>query len=151
MPHAPCCTPRHHAQEQACNQRTGYAAHAEHAAALRRTPAADRRCAGQVLFAFPPGKPVTPDAAAFCFPHGVQPALLERTPSLSALNELVCSHAYAASDAASFIFTMKARRPRARLRAAAPPSRRPLIISRSHGVQQPGRLPMRPASPWRPR
>ncbi|KAK9834290.1 hypothetical protein WJX81_004017 [Elliptochloris bilobata] len=74
----------------------------EHRGAPRGQPLAP-----QVLFAYPPGKPVTPDAAAFCFPHGVQPALLERTPSLSALNELVCSQAHTASDAASFIFTMK--------------------------------------------
>ena len=85
-----------------------------------------------MLFAYPPGKPVTPDAAAFCFPHGVQPALLERTPSLSALNELVCSQAHTASDAASFIFTMKARLRKASIRLYA---RTALAFSRARNVR----------------
>ena len=65
----------------------------------------------QVLYQYPEGAPLTPDAAHFCFPHGVQPALLERTPSMSALNELVYSQAYQQSDANSFIFALKARAP----------------------------------------
>lgn len=63
----------------------------------------------QVLYQYPPDVAITPDAAHFCFPHGVQPALLERTPSMSALNELVYSQQYQQSDAASFIFVLKAR------------------------------------------
>lgn len=61
----------------------------------------------QVLYQYPEGKPITPDAAHFCFPHGVQPSLLERTPSMSALNELVYSQHYQHSDASSFIFVLK--------------------------------------------
>jgi hypothetical protein len=63
----------------------------------------------QVLYQYPEGAPLTPDAAHFCFPHGVQPSLLERTPSMSALNELVYSQQYQHSDASSFIFVLKAR------------------------------------------
>jgi hypothetical protein len=62
---------------------------------------------GQVLYQYPESKPVVPDAANFCFPHGVQPTLLERTPSMSALNELVYSQQYQHSDANSFIFVLK--------------------------------------------
>ena len=62
----------------------------------------------QVLYRYPEGKAITPDAAHFCFPHGVQPSLLERTPSMSALNELVYSQHYQHSDGASFIFVLKA-------------------------------------------
>ncbi|KAE9460746.1 hypothetical protein C3L33_07349, partial [Rhododendron williamsianum] len=46
----------------------------------------------QILFKYPPGKrlAVRPkDLAAFCFPGGVKARLLERTPSLSDLNEVV--------------------------------------------------------------
>ncbi|CAL8461897.1 g1428 [Coccomyxa elongata] len=61
----------------------------------------------QVLYQYPENKPITPDAAHFCFPHGVQPMLLERTPSMSALNELVYSQQYQHSDANSFVFVLK--------------------------------------------
>ena len=60
-----------------------------------------------MLYQYPEGGPLTPDAAHFCFPHGVQPSLLERTPSMSALNELVYSQQYQHSDASSFIFVLK--------------------------------------------
>ena len=60
-----------------------------------------------MLYQYPEGKPITPDAAHFCFPHGVQPSMLERTPSMSALNELVYSQHYQHSDASSFIFSLK--------------------------------------------
>ncbi|KAJ6403656.1 hypothetical protein OIU84_011958 [Salix udensis] len=46
----------------------------------------------QILFKYPPGKRLamrSKDLAAFCFPGGVKTCLLERTPSLSELNELV--------------------------------------------------------------
>ncbi|PKI34319.1 hypothetical protein CRG98_045289 [Punica granatum] len=46
----------------------------------------------QILFKYPPTKRLPmrlKDLAAFCFPGGVQARLLERTPSLSDLNELV--------------------------------------------------------------
>lgn len=67
----------------------------------------------QVLYQYPPDVAITPDAAHFCFPHGVQPSLLERTPSMSALNELLYSQQFQQSDANSFIFVLKARTPSA--------------------------------------
>ena len=70
--------------------------------------AEERAVHAQVLYQYPEGKAITPDAAHFCFPHGVQPSLLERTPSMSALNELVYSQQYQHSDGASFIFVLKA-------------------------------------------
>ena len=70
--------------------------------------AEERAVHAQVLYQYPEGKAITPDAAHFCFPHGVQPSLLERTPSMSALNELVYSQHYQHSDGASFIFVLKA-------------------------------------------
>eukprot|EP00887_Chlorella_sp_A99_P006145 scaffold22.g6145.t1 len=45
--------------------------------------------------------------AAFCFPHGVRAELLERTPSMSSLNEVIYSQPYATADDHSFVFTMK--------------------------------------------
>ncbi|TYK24604.1 DENN domain-containing protein [Cucumis melo var. makuwa] len=46
----------------------------------------------QILFKYPPGKRLPmrmKDLSAFCFPAGVKAQLLERTPSLSDLNEIV--------------------------------------------------------------
>ena len=63
----------------------------------------------QVLYSYPPGKPVSPEVVSFCFPHDVQPKLLERTPSMSALNELVYSQRYQRDDAVSFVFLLKVR------------------------------------------
>ncbi|KAK9820432.1 hypothetical protein WJX72_010300 [[Myrmecia] bisecta] len=61
----------------------------------------------QILYSYPPEKPVSSEVAGFCFPHGVQPVLLERTPSMSALNEVIYSQSYQNSDGASFIFVLK--------------------------------------------
>ena len=61
----------------------------------------------QILFSYPPDKAVDPAIVSYCFPHGVQPSLLERTPSMSALNELVYSQQYAHDDAVSFVFLQK--------------------------------------------
>ncbi|KAK9819430.1 hypothetical protein WJX74_002869 [Apatococcus lobatus] len=61
----------------------------------------------QVLYKYPPDKPVISDVAAFCFPHGVQPMLLERTPSMSSLNQLIYSQRFQQSDDSSFIFLLK--------------------------------------------
>lgn len=64
----------------------------------------------QILYSYPEDVPVTPEVASatpFCFPHGVQPVLLERTPSMSALNEVIYSQQYLNSDGASFIFFLK--------------------------------------------
>ena len=61
----------------------------------------------QVLYKYPPDQPVISDVAAFCFPHGVQPMLLERTPSMSSLNQLIYSQRFQQSDDSSFIFLLK--------------------------------------------
>ncbi len=47
--------------------------------------------------------------AGFCFPAGVRPELLERTPSMSALNEVIYSQPYQTHDDHSFVFLMKVR------------------------------------------
>ncbi|KAF7818482.1 DENN domain-containing protein 5B [Senna tora] len=65
----------------------------------------------QILFKFPPGKKLTmrmKDLASFCFPGGVKASLLERTPSLSELNELVYGQMHLGRDDLSFIFSLKA-------------------------------------------
>ncbi|XP_058197386.1 uncharacterized protein LOC131313219 isoform X1 [Rhododendron vialii] len=64
----------------------------------------------QILFKYPPGKrlAVRPkDLAAFCFPGGVKARLLERTPSLSDLNEVVYGQEHLCRDDLSFIFSLK--------------------------------------------
>ncbi|KAF9610657.1 hypothetical protein IFM89_023913 [Coptis chinensis] len=46
----------------------------------------------QILFKYPPGKKLAmhpKDLPAFCFPEGVKAKLMERTPSMSDLNEVV--------------------------------------------------------------
>ncbi|XP_019455531.1 PREDICTED: uncharacterized protein LOC109356588 [Lupinus angustifolius] len=65
----------------------------------------------QILFKYPPGKKLTvrmKDLASFCFPEGVKATMLERTPSLSELNELVYGQEHLGRDDLSFIFTLKA-------------------------------------------
>ena len=59
------------------------------------------------MYSFPPEKPVSSEVASFCFPHGVQPVLLEKTPSMSSLNEIIYGQQFLHSDACSFIFLMK--------------------------------------------
>ncbi|CAK7349498.1 unnamed protein product [Dovyalis caffra] len=78
----------------------------------------------QILFKYPPGKRLavrSKDLAAFCFPGGVKvwrhidlreislvpTRLLERTPSLSELNELVYGQEHLGRDDSSFIFSLK--------------------------------------------
>ncbi|KAG2323605.1 hypothetical protein Bca4012_059085 [Brassica carinata] len=64
----------------------------------------------QILFKYPPGKKVAmrpKDLAAFCFPGGVKARLLERSPSLSDLNELVYGQEHLGTDDSSFIFSFK--------------------------------------------
>jgi hypothetical protein len=64
----------------------------------------------QILFKYPPGKKVAmrpKDLATFCFPGGVKARLLERTPSLSDLNELVYGQEHLGTDDSSFIFSFK--------------------------------------------
>ncbi|XP_052211443.1 uncharacterized protein LOC127814175 isoform X2 [Diospyros lotus] len=64
----------------------------------------------QILFNYPPGKrlAVRPkDLAAFCFPGGVKARVLEKSPSLSDLNELVYGQEHLSRDDLSFIFSLK--------------------------------------------
>ncbi|XP_031250200.1 uncharacterized protein LOC116108064 isoform X1 [Pistacia vera] len=64
----------------------------------------------QILFKYPPGKKLPmrlKDLAAFCFPGGVKARLVERTPSLSDLNELVYGQEHLSRDDSSFIFSLK--------------------------------------------
>ncbi|GMY06195.1 denn domain-containing protein 5b [Fagus crenata] len=64
----------------------------------------------QILFKYPPGKRLVmrlKDLAAFCFPEGVKARLLERTPSLSELNELIYGQEHLGRDDLAFIFSLK--------------------------------------------
>ncbi|GAB4820093.1 hypothetical protein N2152v2_007139 [Parachlorella kessleri] len=69
----------------------------------------------EVVYNFPsaaqeaPGLPadLAASLAGFCFPAGVRPELLERTPSMSALNEVIYSQPYQTHDDQSFVFLMK--------------------------------------------
>lgn len=64
----------------------------------------------QILFKYPPGKQVAmreSDIPSFCFPEGVKARMLERTQSMSDLNELVFGQEHLARDDLSFIFRLK--------------------------------------------
>ncbi|KAF5179359.1 DENN (AEX-3) domain-containing protein [Thalictrum thalictroides] len=64
----------------------------------------------QILFKYPPGKKLamhTKDLPAFCFPEGVKARLLERTPSMSDLNEVIHGQEHLGRDDLSFIFSLK--------------------------------------------
>ena len=65
-----------------------------------------------MLYSYPPASSEAAregltQMAPFCFPHGVQPVLLERTPSMSSLNELIYGQQYQNHDDHSFVFVMK--------------------------------------------
>uniref|UniRef100_A0A1D1XYC1 DENN domain-containing protein 5B n=1 Tax=Anthurium amnicola TaxID=1678845 RepID=A0A1D1XYC1_9ARAE len=65
----------------------------------------------QILFKYPPGKRLAMrerDLPAFCFPGGVEARLMERTPSMSDLNEVVFGQEHQSRDDLSFIFCLKA-------------------------------------------
>ncbi|XP_006854448.2 uncharacterized protein LOC18444210 isoform X2 [Amborella trichopoda] len=64
----------------------------------------------QILFKYPPGKRLAmraKDLPAFCFPGGVKARLMERTPSMSDLNEVVYGQEHLSRDDLSFIFSLK--------------------------------------------
>ncbi|KAL6002164.1 hypothetical protein ACLOJK_037612 [Asimina triloba] len=64
----------------------------------------------QVLFKYPPRKSsaVRPkELTAFCFPSGVQARMMERTPSMSDLNEVIYGQEHLCRDDLAFIFSMK--------------------------------------------
>jgi hypothetical protein len=64
----------------------------------------------QILTTYPTSPQLPEDLAtniaAFCFPHGVRPELLERTPSMSGLNEVVFGRPYQTQSDHSFVFRM---------------------------------------------
>ncbi|XP_022991951.1 uncharacterized protein LOC111488447 isoform X1 [Cucurbita maxima] len=64
----------------------------------------------QILFKYPPGKRLPmrmKDLSAFCFPDGVKAQVMERTPSLSELNEIVYGQEHLKRDDLAFIFSLK--------------------------------------------
>ncbi|XP_065873315.1 uncharacterized protein [Euphorbia lathyris] len=64
----------------------------------------------QILFKYPPGKRLhlrLKDLCSFCFPEGVKTRLLERTPSLSELSELIFGQEHMGRDDLAFIFSLK--------------------------------------------
>lgn len=62
----------------------------------------------EVLFSYPSDKPLDNAAliADFCFPAGVQPRLLERTPSMSSLNQVIYRQSCSDRDDRSFVFVL---------------------------------------------
>ncbi|PUZ42867.1 hypothetical protein GQ55_9G616300 [Panicum hallii var. hallii] len=64
----------------------------------------------QILFKYPPGKRAEvreTDLPSFCFPEGVKARLIERTPSMSDLNEVIFGQEHLSRDDLSFIFSLK--------------------------------------------
>lgn len=61
----------------------------------------------QILFSFPKERAPAPEVANMCFPHGVQPHLLQRTPSMTALNQFFCGQQFSHADTHSFVFFSK--------------------------------------------
>ncbi|EFJ08411.1 hypothetical protein SELMODRAFT_448043 [Selaginella moellendorffii] len=64
----------------------------------------------QVLFKYPPGKRLplrSKDLPSFCFPSGVEAKVVERTPSMSDLNEVVYGQDHQVRDDLSFVFVLK--------------------------------------------
>ncbi|XP_058101310.1 uncharacterized protein LOC131245702 isoform X2 [Magnolia sinica] len=64
----------------------------------------------QILFKYPPRKSLAirlKDLTAFCFPGGVKARMMERTPSMSDLNEIVYGQEHLSRDDLSFIFSLK--------------------------------------------
>lgn len=64
----------------------------------------------QILFKYPPGKRLamrSKDLPAFCFPGGVKARLMERTPSMSDLNEVVYGQDHLNRDDLAFVFSLK--------------------------------------------
>ena len=63
----------------------------------------------EVLFSYPLDRPCPiDDVQSFCFPHGVEPKLLERTPSMSAMNDIVYGQGHLHADDKSFVFALRA-------------------------------------------
>ncbi|XP_042468651.1 uncharacterized protein LOC122051535 isoform X1 [Zingiber officinale] len=67
--------------------------------------------APQVLFVYPPDKQVPlkyKDLLSFCFPGGVEVHAVERTPSMSELNEIMLGQEQLKQSNQSFVFRLKA-------------------------------------------
>jgi hypothetical protein len=65
-----------------------------------------------VLFQYPNASEEEPtfavdEVAAFCFPHGVEPRLLERTPSMSKLQEIMYGTTFTDGDDHVFVFQVQ--------------------------------------------
>ncbi|KAL3744675.1 hypothetical protein ACJRO7_013876 [Eucalyptus globulus] len=64
----------------------------------------------QVLFVYPPEKPLPlkyKDLLSFCFPGGVEVNAVERTPSMSELNELLLGQEHLKQSDLSFVFRLQ--------------------------------------------
>ncbi|KAI3526544.1 hypothetical protein L1887_05801 [Cichorium endivia] len=64
----------------------------------------------QILFKYPPGKRLSMrlgDLASFCFPIGVKACVMERTPGLNELNQVVYGQEHLNRDDSAFIFSLK--------------------------------------------
>ncbi|KAG9154348.1 hypothetical protein Leryth_000784 [Lithospermum erythrorhizon] len=64
----------------------------------------------QILFKYPPEKKLDvplKDLSTFCFPGGVKAHVLEKTPSLSELNELIYGQEHLSRDDLAFVFSLK--------------------------------------------
>ncbi|KAL5698349.1 hypothetical protein ACHQM5_029399 [Ranunculus cassubicifolius] len=64
----------------------------------------------QVLFAYPPEKRLPlkyKDLLSFCFPGGVEVHAIERTPSMSELNEMLIGQEYLKNSDQSFVFRLQ--------------------------------------------
>ncbi|XP_076934811.1 uncharacterized protein LOC143601233, partial [Bidens hawaiensis] len=64
----------------------------------------------QVLFVYPPDKPLPlkyRDLLSFCFPVGVEVNAVERTPSMSELNEILLGQEHLKQSDLSFIFRLQ--------------------------------------------
>ncbi|GAM21576.1 hypothetical protein SAMD00019534_047510 [Acytostelium subglobosum LB1] len=60
----------------------------------------------EVLFSYPPNKQAPPKAHEFCFPNGISPYLIKRTPSCSSLNELLYGQPYLLSSEFFYTFML---------------------------------------------
>ncbi|KAF5179229.1 DENN (AEX-3) domain-containing protein [Thalictrum thalictroides] len=64
----------------------------------------------QVLFAYPPGKQLplkSKDLLSFCFPGGLEVHAVERTPSMSELNEILLGQEHLKKSDQSFVFRLQ--------------------------------------------
>ncbi|KZV18988.1 hypothetical protein F511_27090 [Dorcoceras hygrometricum] len=64
----------------------------------------------QVLFVYPPGKQLPlkyKDLLSFCFPAGVEVNAVERTPSMSELNEILLGQEHLKQSDLSFVFRLQ--------------------------------------------